>query len=143
MNIHVKGKVILEGVECHHCKNTILDSYILNTEICKSCGARYDLISTNVENNLIDAEYIFGGFNCMEQGWLEKCTNICPAPFMYCRQHSNDDSIKKAEREIEEAKGKVDQAKSKLDTIRESKKTWIVTKLSGMDNDEQDSIPTE
>jgi hypothetical protein len=138
MNVHVKGRIVLNGIDCQHCNRKIfnnVNSSMKDIEICESCGARYKLVNININNGEPSVEYTFTGFNCIEQGWLEKCTNTCPAPFMYCQNHSDDDSIKKAEKHIEEAKEKVTAAEDKLKSVKESKKTWMVTELSGIKNE--------
>jgi rRNA maturation endonuclease Nob1 len=135
MNIHVKGKIVLDGIDCQHCNHKVLNGSLEETEICESCGARYKLVNVNINNNEPNSEYAFTGFNCIERGWLDKCHNTCPAPFMYCKYHSDDASIEKAKKAIDEAKCKVVEAEERLKVVEESKKTWMVTELSGI-NDE-------
>jgi len=135
MSIHVKGKIMLDGVECQHCKNKILNGQLEDIHVCNSCGARYKLVRTNFTNGEPNMEYAFSGFNCIERNYFDKCNNTCPAPFMYCQYHCNDDSINKAKRAIDEAKSKVTDAESKLKAVEESKKTWMITELSGIDNE--------
>ena len=135
MNIHVKGKIVLEGIECQHCNNKILNGTLEDIHVCSSCGARYKGVATKLNNGEPTVEYTFTGFNCIEMNYFDKCNNTCPAPFMYCQYHCNDASIEKAKRVIEEAKNKVEEAKDKLKAVEESKKTWMITELSGI-NDE-------
>lgn len=132
MNIHVKGKIVLDGIKCQHCDTCVLNGSPDNTEICSSCGAKYKLINVNINNNKSNVEYTFVNFNCIDQNWSGKCNNICPTPYMYCQSHSDDDSIEKAEKSIEVAKTKVVEAEDKLKTIKKSKKTWMITELSGI-----------
>jgi len=135
MNIHIKGRIVLDGIDCRHCSKTIFNSSLENIMICNSCGARYELVNININNNEPLTEYTFTGFNCIEQSWLEKCTNTCPAPFMFCKNHSDDHNIKKAEESIKAAEEKVIEAEDKLKAIKESKKTWMVTELSGISDE--------
>ena len=135
MNIHVKGNIVLDGIECRHCKNKVLGSVLESIGVCDNCGARYELLNTNLSNQKVTVEFKFEGFNCLEISFFSKCNNICPAPFMYCRSHSDDVSIKRAEGTVESAKKTVEKEKDKLNMIKESKKTWMVTKLSGIEDE--------
>jgi hypothetical protein len=134
MNIHVKGKITLNGAECQHCDNKILNKVLEDIHICNLCGAKYKVVNINLNNGEPGVEYTFIGFNCIEISYLNKCNNTCPAPFMYCQYHCNDESIRKTKRLIEEAKNKVKEAEDKLKAIKESKKTWMITELSGIDD---------
>jgi hypothetical protein len=134
-NIHVRGRVMLDAVDCQHCNSKIFNSSLENIEVCESCGAKYKLVTVNMSDNEPKAEYTFSGFNCIDRTYFSQCNNTCPAPFMYCQYHCDDDSIKKAEKSIDDAKEKVVEAEEKLKAVKESKKTWMVTELSGISNE--------
>lgn len=135
MKVTISGRIMLDSMECHHCKAKIFGSNIDIVDVCETCGAKYELVNTNLSGKDVTAEFKFEGFNCLEQGYFDKCQNTCPAPFMYCKDHCNDAAIQKAENAIKSAEKTVQKEKDKLELIKKSKKTWMVTELSGI-NDE-------
>lgn len=132
MTIELKGKIILESANCQHCNNRVFGFNVNTTEICRACGAKYELVKLSTNNNIPSAEFKFTGFNCMELSYIDSCSNTCPTSNMYCEEHSNDSSIEKVRREISAFEDKIKTARDKLRTINASRKTWAISKLSGM-----------
>jgi hypothetical protein len=130
--MYIKGTIMLESIDCANCGSKKSFGNLQDKHVCDDCGALYTLISSEIEESNIKAEYKFAGFSCMEIGWLEKCDNVCPTPYTYCEKHSSDFAIKKVEGEIETAEKKVNETKEKLKRIKESKKIWIISELSGI-----------
>ena len=135
MSIIVNGKAVLDSFDCQHCKNKIFNITLDETCVCKTCGSKYKLIDLKISNQQISAEFEFEGFCCLEQGYINKCNNMCPAPSMFCMIHSDESSIKKTKDSIKIAEDAVERERNKLDLIIKSKKTWIITNLSGIENE--------
>ena len=137
--MQVEGSILLNQVKCQHCDNNILGEAMVRETICKKCGAKYKLISVTTLHSDIDneikAEYQFENFNCIQLEFFDKCKNTCPAPFMFCKDHTNDTFIKISENMIERAEIKLVESKEKLELIKKSKKNWMITELSGIDNE--------
>lgn len=103
---------------------------------CPDCGAYYQLLNQN--NNAqpgidINFTYEFVEFRCIYVSYLNPCDNVCPAPEMYCQEHTSDKFIEEVQKEIVSNDKRLKESKDKLDKVYESKKTWLIGKLSGID----------
>jgi hypothetical protein len=102
---------------------------------CKCCGALYEIENKDVGDQEIEFTYKFLGFKCIYSSALDSCDNTCPAPQMFCKEHTSDDSFAAAKKSIEYAENRLELAKETLNQMEESKKTWLIQEVSGIDED--------
>jgi len=95
----------------------------------------YEIESKDVGDHQIDFTYKFIGFKCVYSSALEGCDNTCPAPHMYCKEHTSDASFESARKSIQYAENRLELAKETLQQMEESKKTWLIQEVSGIDED--------
>lgn len=137
MSLQGRGKAIIYNFECAHCGYKDHSMEMKANWSCVKCGARYSLVSHLVDaNGEIDYEYDMVGFVCIQNDFMEKCDNQCPAPYMYCKVHSSEKHLERAKKSIDDAKRRVEDAKHKCKLVEESRKTWMITELSGIDNEQ-------
>lgn len=123
----------MQDPTCAHCDNEIR-VYGHSEEIkCPECGALYTLSKSEIGDGQAQYEYEFVGFNCIYNSFMDKCENMCPAPFMFCEEHVSDKFINEAERNIKSCEARLQESVERLDKMNESKKTWMIGKLSGID----------
>lgn len=140
-NTVVLGTIWLEDIECNHCGHKISVRVKEDHAQCPVCGALYEKQHLSLNQDSVSATYEFLGFACMYSSGFDKCKNICPSPYMYCADHSNEETISKQEDSIQHYKKRLEKEEDRLKMMKESRKTWIVMKLSGID--EQDSSLSE
>ena len=128
----ITGKINLLETTCIKCHCKIYGIKEPEKVKCANCGATYELTHTEAQAQQIFYEYDFIGFKCLHRDYLNFCDNLCPAPEMYCREHSEQKDIDKAEQTIKHIETRLDDAQRDLDRIEESKKTWIISDLSGV-----------
>lgn len=136
--MEICGKIILEEFKCLNCGEIeSFDKSVKEIRSCRECGALYRLTSllTDAEYK-VKVEYEMDGFLCLEQTYFNKCKNCCPAPYMYCKEHSSEEAIQKAKEDIESAKRALEKAENKLEKVEASRKNWIITDISGLNSDE-------
>ena len=131
MTFKVIGKIILELTQCLHCEYKLRFNISNKTERCNNCGASYKLINhseNNIELSEVSCNYNFDSFMCK----YFKCDNKCPLPFMFCVEHCDDKFIERIEYNIKMANSTIESNNEKIRLMKESKKTWMITKLSGI-----------
>jgi hypothetical protein len=144
LSLVVMGKIIMQDPKCAKCSNTIkVYSYANSNGIkCPDCGAYYELISQNSNAQPgvdIGFTYEFLEFRCIHSSYLTPCENVCPTLGMYCKDHTSDKFIEEVQKEITSNDRRLQESKTKLDRVYESKKTWLIGKLSGIDETRKSS----
>lgn len=136
MTVKCNGKIVLSDFTCIHCGHKSIFLDMKSAWHCAKCGAKYKLMGHTI-NNLgnIECEYNMNGFNCIQGSYTNKCDNVCPAPYMYCKEHSDKEHLERAKRAVSDAAKRVEDAKSNYKLVEESRKTWMITELSGMDDE--------
>jgi len=102
---------------------------------CKECGAVYNLTERKLNDENVELDYDFAGFNCIHTTYDSTCSNACPAAQMYCKEHTSDESFESAKSSIGYAEKSLEAAKDVLEKMEESKKTWLIQEVSGIDED--------
>lgn len=128
MTFEITGKIILELAQCLHCEYKFRFDISNNIERCNNCGASYKLIQYSTDTSEVLCSYKFDNFLCR----YFKCDNKCPLPFMYCIEHCGTKYIGKVEDNIKYANSTIKSDREKINLMKESKKTWMITKLSGI-----------
>jgi len=142
----VTGKISMYDVTCIKCNGKISGYKILKEFICE-CGAKYDVNLTGNPKVLMGpkgdptVEYLYNflGFVCIHSSYSDRCENICPASFMYCKEHSDESSMDDIKKSIVYAEGNLNKIKESFERMQESRKTWLIKKVSGID-EQDDSI---
>lgn len=140
MSLKVVGKIYPQDVHCIKCNDQI-KIYGKPDEMACGCGANYSILKAHIVDQQVEMEYKFMGFVCVQSGFNSNCKNPCPAPNMYCKEHCSDEAIASAKRDIEYAEQRMVQNKNKLASLEESKKTWLINQMSGLN--EQDNSVSE
>jgi len=135
MIIKVEGKISLSAFNCFNCQAPIMLSNANAFEVCDDCGGKYKRTNVSFCNNKVEVEFMSDGFGCLEQGYFAKCNNSCPGPNMYCKEHSNDDALDRAKQALKSSEETVRKREDRIRQIKESRKTWAISKLSGLDNE--------
>lgn len=133
MTLQVIGKIEMQCPICEKCGTKIQVWKHADIIKCKECGALYELITSKLQEQHIDYEFNFTGFRCINTSSLEACDNICPAPGMYCREHTSDESFVAVRSSINYAVKRLANAKENLDKMKESRKIWLIQEVSGID----------
>lgn len=131
----------MQDSTCEKCGIEIQIWKRADTIRCKNCGALYDIISSELQDQHIDYVFNFIEFRCINVAALKDCDNACPAPGMYCKEHVSDTSFTSVRSSISYATQRLADAKEILERMEESKKTWLIQEVSGID--EQDSSVRE
>lgn len=139
MSLKVVGKIYPQDVHCIKCSEQI-KVYGKPDEMSCSCGANYSILKANIVDQQVEMEYKFMGFVCIYSSYSSTCKNSCPAPNMFCKEHCSDEAIVSAKKDIEYAEQRVAQTKNKLASLEESKRTWLINQMSGLD-EQDNSIP--
>jgi hypothetical protein len=140
MTLYIKAKIVLQNAVCIKC-DACISLYVRSDIIrCSECGALYELESSEIKDQYIEYKYAFVAYKCMHSTLYKKCDSECPAPKMYCKEHSNDEYIKTAENSIKFCEESSERAKNTLDRILESKRIWLIQELSGLNNEDNNSI---
>ena len=150
MNLIVPIKMMYGDVDCLICSTGIKVRDKGDSLRCGDCGAHYSLIAENVYCDDPNLMYEFAGHMCLhnntginltvEERW---CQEVCPTSRMYCKIHCADSYIDNARGGVSYSKGRVARAEELLDTLEESKKTWLIKELSGIDEDSNDTVPED
>jgi len=126
----------MQDGECIKCGETIRTWELQDSVRCKACGALYTLQDSALEGQHAEYTFEFAGFVCVYSRGLDDCSEPCPAPNMYCEKHTSEESFKYAKQSIEYAEKNLESAKENLEKMEESRKTWLIQKVSGIgDND--------
>lgn len=135
LSLHIIGKIIMQDSMCIKC-GTKIQSWVRSDTIrCKICGAIYEVEDSTVGDQTVEYTYKFVGFHCIHSSSLESCDNICPASHMYCKDHTSDSSFEAANNSIRYAEERLEIVKETLTQMEESKKTWLIQEVSGIDED--------
>ena len=135
MSLRVTGRIVSSDINCVKCGTGIRVSGKPEDLFCNACGCYYKLMKAEIIENQVELEYDSMGFVCMFSTYNSNCRNYVPSPDTYCKDHSDDKTIEKVKQEIEYTEKNLNGLKVKLERIEESKKIWLINKLSGLDND--------
>ena len=138
MSLKLIGKIYVQDTNCIRC-NAPLKIYGKPDELSCGCGAHYGILKAEIVEQQVEMEYAFMGFICIHSGFNQSCRVSCPAPNMYCKEHCSDKAIDSAKKDIEYSEQRTIQAKNKLVSLEESKKTWLISEMSGL-NEQDDSV---
>jgi len=132
-----KGKLTLPNFNCVNCGNQgVFELRVCKKWRCGGCGARYVLISYFLDDDdEVKIEYKMSGFTCMKNSYLDKCDNECPSTNMYCKDHSTEMDLQKALEAVSYAKKRVSEAELEYKRVEESRKAWLISGLSGIDEE--------
>lgn len=129
----------MQDTVCVKC-DSIIKLYAKTEAIrCENCGANYKSAGFDLNEQDIECSYEFNEFKCI-LGGIKKCENTCPAPFMFCREHTTDECFNKINSELQYAEKRFNDIKEKIERMEESKKNWIIKDLSRID-EQDDTIP--
>ena len=123
---------------CTECKYKIQFYNSFNNIRCNNCGAYYMVESKLIVNSGVEFMYNFIEFKCT-YSFMEPCLNVCPMPYMFCKSHITEECAKQIKSSYIYASNALQRSKDRLKRIQESKKTWVITRLSGID-EKRDSI---
>lgn len=130
------GKIVMMNTVCIKCNSTIsIFSGDRSSTKCLSCGAFYSkkLPPLSIsDHSEVTIDYEFIEYRCMHSYFSDACTNVCPAQSMFCEGHSDDRSINYAIQDVSYCEARLLEAKEKLSLINESKKTWLIANISGI-----------
>lgn len=132
--IKLRGTTYFNQAKCL-CGVSISSNNIMNSIHCRECGAFYNKIDLAVKDNGIEVSYEFEKYICIRPTYPEKCTNECPSPSMYCKEHLTDQYFEDARAEIERAEGTMLTSKDKIEKMNESLRQWKIIELSGINNE--------
>lgn len=141
MTLHITGRISLQDSKCEKCDSTIQVWKKTDSIKCKHCGALYEITSTDISSENLSFTYDFISFKCVHSDISGPCENSCPAPGMYCKEHVSDKSFKGAKDSIKYAEVRLQDAKDTLERMEESKKTWLIQEVSGLD-EQDDAVQT-
>jgi hypothetical protein len=133
VTLQVIGKIAMQDPVCEKCSTKIPIWKRDNIIKCRECGAFYTIIDSELQDQHIDYSFNFVGFKCINITNFQGCDNICPAPGMYCREHVSDSNFITAKNSITYAIERLADAKENLKRMEESKKTWLIQEVSGID----------
>ncbi len=131
----ITGKILFQDFDCVRCSHKIRLYNFDPTNIkCGDCGAVYILIDQKVQDGYktVNFGYDFYGFKCIYSG-IDACENLCPSPFMYCKEHCSDQSLERIKDDISFNMDKIKNLKNKLELMEESKKNWLISEVAGLD----------
>lgn len=140
MTLTVIGKITMQNVQnvmCEKC-GAIINLYNYAPIIrCDSCGASYNVSTSDMKDTQnMEFTFDFTGFQCMYKSFSSVCANKCPAPEMFCKEHTSDNAFKDAQTGIKYCKERLAEAEDRLRKMEESKKTWLIMEVSGLDEDD-------
>jgi len=132
----------MREADCLKCDNPIRVSAGATETIC-SCGAKYIVSNRYLDLDNVTYELDFSGFICINnRSYMNKCYNACPTAHMFCEDCVSDKHIDDKNRDIQTAQKRLEEHKHILDRILESKKVWLMRKLSGL-SEEDDTLPED
>jgi hypothetical protein len=134
MTLTITGKISMHSTICEKCGSTIPLYTCPNTIRCYSCGATYKVTTTELKDQYVEFTFDFIEFQCLHSGLDSNCSNVCPAPEMYCRLHTSDDAFKDANTTIVYCEDRLALAKDKLQRMEESKKIYLIEDVSGIND---------
>jgi hypothetical protein len=137
LSLIVVGKIMIKDISCQHCGNFISMWARSDFIKCNMCGASYEVKKSTLKDQHVEYEFDFVGFQCIYNNVGSTCKNTCPSQGMYCEDHVSDKSFEKASSSISYFKKQVENAEERLEIMKESKKTWLILKLSGMEEDNE------
>jgi hypothetical protein len=139
MTIIIAGKITMQNATCEKCGSVIQLWTCENIIRCNSCGAIYNVSTTELKDQYVEFTFNFVEFQCMHSNISGNCTTKCPAPEMYCKDHTSDEAFKDANNNISYCEDRLLIAKEKLQKMEESKKIWLIEEVSGIN--ENNIIP--
>lgn len=137
MEIKITGTVYFGQLDCPNCSSPILFNGDIQIK-CKKCGAFMQVKSTKIVDYKMECILNYDGFVCINSAYQNTCFNVCPAEYMYCKEHCKQENIDDQKKRIKSAEEDLSEQKEKLKLIEASRKTWLITKLSGID--EEDTV---
>lgn len=140
MSLRATGSITMKSVDCLKCDASIRVGAAADHIVCENCGASYKVVNRKLDVSEVIYDYDFNGFLCLNHSSYRPCFNACPAPYMFCEEHSDDKHIQDKQRDIQAAQKRLEEHKDLLNKIYESKKVWLTRKLSGLDVGEDDAI---
>ena len=134
MTLTVVGKITIQNPVCEKCGTIIQQNGYAPLIKCSVCGAVYKMTTSVVTDANQNMEFTFDflEFQCLYKNFAASCTNRCPAPEMYCKEHVADTFFKEAQSNIDYYKDRLREAETKLDKISESKKIHLTQELAGI-----------
>lgn len=101
---------------------------------CSECGAHYELKEEDSLEGHIDYTFEYTGFRCIhKKSFSDPCQNTCPGPAMFCKEHITDKYFDKISEEISYAEQRLEEVKEELSKMNESKRIWLISEMSGID----------
>lgn len=136
MTLTAIGKISMPNLMCEKC-GCAIQSYNYSESLkCSSCGAIYETSGAEIKDGAVEIVYEFLAFQCLHATYNNPCKNVCPAPEMYCKEHTSDSAFDDANKNIKYYEDLMTAAQDKLHKMEESKKTWLITEVSGLNEDD-------
>lgn len=134
MSIEIEGYFYFNTTKCQGCGADFTPKKVNAKIACPNCGASYKETIRNIDdsNGTLKMTCEFDGYSCTFSKYGERCSGKCPAPGMFCMTHCDDVIIEDIQKDIIYNDKKIEEAKARLQQIEESKKTWMITELSGL-----------
>lgn len=129
--------------DCLRCDGKISVGRLAQGAKCSACGATYEYKKRDIGEREIDYFFEFRGFSCIRRESTfsrDGCNNVCPGPGMFCKEHLSDKEFSKAQDAIKYAEQRLDESKEALSRMNESKRLWLVNRMSGID-EQDDTLP--
>jgi len=135
MTLIAVGKINIPNVMCEKCGSSIQMHAYQAVVKCSTCGSTYELASSEIKEGNVEMTFEFAEFQCMHKTYSEQCQNKCPASEMYCKKHTSDEAFKDAHNSVSYYREYLAEAEDKLNRMEESKKTWLIEEVSGINED--------
>jgi len=133
MIITAKGKLNFAMLTCSQCSGTLYAFHKSNLR-CSDCGANYEKIEERTEDLEWEIDYKLSGFKCRHHDFLTMtyCDNDCPTSHMFCEEHISEKEFVRAKEMVRYNEKALESSKLILESMEQSKKNWLVNKLSGL-----------
>lgn len=132
MTITGMVKAFIPNFICDECSHPALKS-IQGVIVCYECGAQYHLQVFELDGAAIRYSYDRGGFSCMYNNSVLKCSESCPTSHMYCKTHCSEEEVGAIQADIKSMRIRAEYKQDKYDMMLSSRKTWAVIQLSGIE----------
>lgn len=129
----------MQDTICEKCSEKIKFSDEAKAVKCGNCGGVYEMNNNAIEGQLVERTYEFTGFQCIHSTYASKCQSECPAPGMYCKDHTSGDSFTSAEQTISYNQRRLEVSEEALEQMKESKRIWLIQEVSGI-NEQNSSL---
>lgn len=141
MTLIAVGKISMPNIMCEKCGMTMQMYNYQPMLKCPSCGSMYKLESSVIQEGNVEMTYEFTEFQCLHKTYSEQCKNKCPAPEMFCKEHTSEAAFEEANKSVKYYQDLLAGAEEKLRKMEESKKTWLIEEVSGINED--NTIPKD